>query len=208
MMNQKERMLAELPYKAWLDGLAQERLAAKTLTWEYNQCHPANQERKASIIKALLGKVGGACIIEPPFQCDYGYNIEIGENFYSNHNLIILDVAKVSIGKNVMFGPNVTLLTAGHPVHYQSRLSGYEYGISISIGDNVWLGSNVVVNPGVVIGSNSVIASGSVVTKNVDPLCVYGGVPCRKIREISDEDKHYYFKNRRFDVDDYLSSIL
>lgn len=203
-MNQKDRMLSELPYKAWLDGLSEERLKAKTLTWEYNKSHPSDNKIRGEIIKSLLGSCGESIKIEPPFQCDYGYNIEVGNNFYSNHNLIILDVGKVTIGKNVMFGPNVTIVTAGHPLHYKSRQSGYEYGIPISIGDNVWIGCNVVINPGVKIGSNSVIGSGSVVTKDIESNALYAGVPCKKIREITDSDIKYYFKDRVFDVDDYL----
>lgn len=127
----------------------------------------------------------------------------MGENFYSNYNLTILDVAKVRIGKNVMFAPNVSLFTAGHPLHPDSRNSGYEYGIGITIGDNVWIGGNCVVNPGVTIGDNAVIGSGSVVTKDIPANAVAAGNPCRVIRYITEEDRDYYFKDRRFDVEDY-----
>lgn len=198
-MNQKERMLAERPYKAWMDGLPEERLRAKSLTFEYNRLHPSEEERKRLVLEELIGKIGKSIKIEPSFQCDYGYNIEIGENFYANHNLIILDVGKVRIGNNVMFGPNVSLVTAGHPLNVELRNEGYEYGIAITIEDNVWLGANVVVNPGVHIGRNSVIGSGSVVTKDVEANSIYAGVPCHKIRDITKDDKLYYFKNRRIE---------
>ncbi len=197
-MNQKERMLAELPYKAWMDGLPEERLRAKSLAFEYNRTHPSEENRRLEILRDLFGKIGKSIKIEPSFQCDYGYNIEIGENFYANHNLIILDVGKVRIGNSVMFGPNVSLVTAGHPLDAELRNEGYEYGIAIAIEDNVWLGANVVVNPGVRIGKNSVIGSGSVVTKDVEPNSIYAGVPCRKIRDISSDDARYYFKQRLF----------
>ena len=198
-VNQKERMLAELPYKAWMDGLPEERLRAKSLAFEYNRLHPSEENRKRSLLEELLGKIGKSIKIEPAFQCDYGYNIEVGENFYANHNLVILDVGKVRIGNNVMFGPNVSLVTAGHPLDVNLRNEGYEYGIAITIEDNVWLGANVVVNPGVHIGRNSVIGSGSVVAKDVEANSVYAGVPCRKIREITPADAEFYFKDRRFD---------
>ncbi|MGG7185842.1 sugar O-acetyltransferase, partial [Clostridium butyricum] len=133
----------------------------------------------------------------------YGSNIEVGENFYSNYNYIMLDVGKITIGKNVMFAPNVSIYTAGHPIHPQSRNSGYEYGIPVTIGDNVWVGGSVVINPGVTIGNNVVIGSGSVVTKDIPDNVIAVGNPCRVIREITEEDRKYYYKNNEFDVDDY-----
>lgn len=202
-MNQKERMLKELPYKAWKDGLQEERIAAKIKVHEYNSCRPDKIEERIKMIKNLIGKTGDEIYIEQPFYCDYGSNIEIGENFYSNHNCIILDVGKVTIGNNVMFAPNVAVYTAGHPIHPDSRNSGYEYGIPVTIGDNVWVGGNVIINPGVNIGNNVVIGSGSVVTKDIPDNVIAAGNPCRIIREITEEDRKYYYKDREFDVDDY-----
>ena len=138
--------------------------------------------------------------IEAPFHCDYGKNIEVGDYFFANYNCAILDVGKVIIGDNVQFAPNVSLYTAGHPIHPDSRNSGYEYGIGITIGDNVWLGGNVVVNPGVHIGNNAVIGSGSVVTKDIPDNVIAVGNPCRVIREITEEDRKYYYKDPIFDV--------
>jgi len=148
-MNQKDRMLAGLPYKAWLDGLAEERMENKNKIYEYNHCKPDESEKINKLIRDILGKVGTNVNIEAPFHCDYGKNIEVGDNFFANYNCTILDVGRVIIGKNVLFAPNVSLYTAGHPIHPDSRNYGYEYGIGITIGDNVWLGGNVVVNPGV-----------------------------------------------------------
>ena len=194
-------MLKELPYQAWLDGLEEERKAAKKKVFEYNSLSPEEEARRDVLIRDLIGKTGKSVYIEAPFRCDYGSNIELGENFYANYNCTILDVARVSIGKNVMFAPNVSLFTAGHPVHPDSRNSGYEYGIGITIGDNVWVGGNVVMNPGVHIGNNAVIGSGSVVTKDIPDNCIAAGNPCRVIREITEEDRKYYFKDREFDVE-------
>lgn len=202
-MNQKERMLAGLPYKAWLDGLSEDRLENKLKLHDYNNCRPDETKKMNSLIKDILGKTGENICIEQPFRCDYGKNIEVGNNFFANYNCTILDVGKVVIGENVMMAPNVSIYTAGHPLHPKSRNTGYEYGIEISIGDNVWIGGNVVINPGVHIGNNVVIGSGSVVTKDIPDNVIAVGNPCKVIREITEEDRKYYYKDREFDVQDY-----
>jgi maltose O-acetyltransferase len=202
-MNQKERMLAELPYKAWLDGLSEERRENKLKIYEYNLLRPDEKNRMSELIKDILGKAGDNICIEQPFHCDYGKNIEVGKNFFANYNCTILDVGKVKIGDNVMFAPNVSIYTAGHPIHPDSRNSGYEYGIGITIGDNVWVGGSVVINPGIHIGNNVVIGSGSVVTKDIPDNMIAAGNPCKIIREITEEDRKYYYKNKEFDVEDF-----
>lgn len=207
-MNQKERMLNELPYKAWLDGLTEERRANKRKIYQYNQLSPDKGEEQDKLIRSILGKCGKSICMEPPFHCDYGYNIEVGNNFYANYNLTILDVGKVIIGENVQIAPNVSIYTAGHPVHPDSRNSGYEYGIGITIGDNVWIGGSSVINPGVHIGNNVVIGSGSVVTKDIPDNAIAVGNPCKVIRYITEEDRKYYYKNREFDVDDYCDGVI
>ena len=202
-MNQKERMLSGLPYKAWLDGLSEERMENKKKIYEYNMVRPDETDKMDKLIKDILGKTGEKVWIEQPFHCDYGKNIEIGNNFFANYNCTILDVGKVTIGENVQFAPNVAIYTAGHPIHQDSRNSGYEYGLPITIGDNVWIGGNSVVNPNVHIGNNVVIGSGSVVTKDIPDNVIAVGNPCRVIRKITEEDRKYYFKDREFDVDDF-----
>ena len=202
-MNQKERMLAGLPYKAWLDGLKEERMENKLKIYDYNLTRPDNKKKMKEMIKNILGKTGEEVFIEQPFRCDYGKNIEGGNNFFANYNCVILDVAKVTIGENVMFAPNVSIYTAGHPIHPESRNSGYEYGIPVTIGNNVWVVGNVVITPGVTIGNNVVIGAGSVVTKDIPDNVIAVGNPCRVIREITEEDRKYYYKDKEFDVDDY-----
>ena len=202
-MNQKERMLAGLPYKAWLDGLKEERMENKLKIYDYNLTRPDNKKKMKEMIKNILGKTGEEVFIEQPFRCDYGKNIEVGNNFFANYNCVILDVAKVTIGENVMFAPNVSIYTAGHPIHPESRNSGYEYGIPVTIGNNVWVGGNVVITPGVTIGNNVVIGAGSVVTKDIPDNVIAVGNPCRVIREITEGDRKYYYKDKEFDVDDY-----
>ena len=203
-MDNKERMIANLPYKSWMDGLNEERMECKKKLYEYNNMPPDKQAEREKLLREILGKTKeGYLCIESPFHCDYGYNIEVGTDFFANYNFIVLDCGKVRIGDHFMCGPNVQICTAGHPIHPESRNSGYEYGIDITIGENVWIGGNVLVCPGVTIGNNVVIGGGSVVTKDIPDNVVAVGNPCRVLREITEEDRHYYFRDRKFDVDDY-----
>ncbi len=202
-MTQKERMLAGLPYKAWLDGLSEERMACRRKLHAFNLLPPDEEAQAQRLLRELLGKTGRDPWINAPFHCDYGWNIEVGDNFFANYNLTILDVGKVTIGSNVQFAPNVSIYTAGHPLHPDSRNSGYEYGLPVIIGDNVWIGGNVVLLPGVTVGSNSVIGAGSVVSRDIPEWVVAVGSPCRVVRRITEEDRKYYCKDRVFDVEDY-----
>ena len=186
-MNQKERMLAGLPYKAWLDGLPEERQECRRKLYRLNQLPPEEYGQIPALLKELFGKTGEQIFLELPFRCDFGSHIEVGENFIANYNLTILDVARVKIGRNVMIAPNVSIYTAGHPLHPDSRNSGYEYGIPITIGDNVWIGGNSVILPGVTIGNNAVIAAGAVVNCDVPDNCLYGGVPARKLKDLEND---------------------
>lgn len=198
-MNHKERMLTNLPYKAWLDGLKEERIENAKRIYEYNNLPPERWDERSCLIKKILGKTGENIDIQAPFHCDYGYNIEVGENFFANYNLVILDVGKVRIGNNAQIAPNVSIYTAGHPIHPDSRNSGYEYGIDITIGDNVWIGGNTCIMPGVKIGKNVVIGAGSVVTKDIPDDVIAFGNPCKVVRNITEEDRNYYFRDRKFD---------
>lgn len=198
-MIEKKKMLSGKLYKAFGEELSSERQYAKEMIFDYNTIRPSQGDKQKEIIKKLLGVVGNSFCIEPPFRCDYGYNISIGENFYSNYNCTILDCAKVIIGDNVMFAPNVSLFTAGHPIHFEPRNAALEYAFPITIGDNVWIGGGVVVNPGITIGDNVVIGSGSVVTKDIESNSIAVGNPCKVIRKVTDEDKKYYFKNLKIE---------
>lgn len=192
-MTEKEKMQRGMMYDANYDEtLIQERTACKELCYEYNNLRPSDQRGQEAIMQKLLGKTGKAFCITAPFWCDYGYNIEIGENFYTNHNCVILDGAKVTFGDNVFIAPNCGFYTAGHPIDYEQRNLGLEYAYPISVGDNVWIGGGVQVLPGVTIGSNVVIGSGSVVNKDVPDGVVAAGNPCRVIRKITEEDKKKY----------------
>lgn len=186
---EKEKMIAGELYRAMGKELMEERQHAKEQLFQYNNLEPSKIKVRNQLLKKLFGKTSNRFFIEPPFRCDYGYNIFLGDNFYANYNLIILDCAPVTIGDNVMIGPNVSLFTAGHPVHPEPRIAGWEFAKPINIGDNVWIGGHSVINPGVTIGKNSVIGSGSVVTKDIPDNVVAAGNPCRVIREITDEER-------------------
>lgn len=184
-MDEKEKMLAGKLYDAnYNEDLMKERLIAKDKCFEYNNIKPSKIEERTEIMKQILGKTGNQFLIEQPFICDYGYNIEVGENFYSNHNLVILDANKVKFGDNVFIAPNCGFYTAGHPLDYETRNKGLEYAKPIEVGNNVWIGGNVVVLPGVKIGDNVVIGAGSIVTKDIPSNSVAVGNPCRVIKEL------------------------
>jgi len=197
---EEEKMLLGYPYLGHDEALVQKRQSAKEMLFDFNASRPCEIESRNTLLKALLHSIGHAFYIESPFRCDYGSNISIGDNFYANYNCTILDCAKVSIGNNVLFAPNVSLFTAGHPIHYELRNTGIEYAFPITIGDNVWIGGGVIINPGITIGSNVVIGAGSVVTKDIPSNTIAVGNPCRILRAITNEDKKYYFKNYEMPV--------
>lgn len=184
-IKEKEKMLKGLQYDANNDKeLIAERLRCKELCHEYNLLPPSQTDRREELLRSLLGRTGKRFLIEQPFYCDYGYNIEIGENFYANVNCVILDEAKVTFGDNVFVAPNCGFYTAGHPFDIEQRNSGLEYARPITIGNNVWIGAQVCVLPGVMIGDNCVIGAGSVVTKDIPANMLAVGNPCRMIRKI------------------------
>lgn len=196
-MNHVERRDLELPYISD-EAVFEEQKVCRKILQRLNTADRSDFEEIGRIVEELLGKSDKA-FINPPFYCDYGSHIETGKNFFANYNCTIIDVAKVIIGDNCMMAPNVAIYTAGHPVHPVSRNSLYEYGIGVTIGDNVWIGGNTVILPGVHIGSNTVIGAGSVVTKDLPDWVVAAGNPCRVIRRITESDREYYYKDRKFD---------
>ncbi len=152
-----------------------------------------------TLVRELFGKADESTFLNPPFFCDYGSNIFVGKNCFINYNCTILDNGKVRMGDNCMLAPNVSIYTAGHALYPDSRNLGYEYGIDVTIGNNVWIGGNTVILPGINIGDNVVIGAGSVVTKDIPAWSFAAGNPCKVIRKITEEDKEFYYKQRKID---------
>ncbi len=198
-MNNIERRDREMAYISD-ESVMEEQKVCRRILQHLNTVDRSDFDEIGKIVRELLGKSENA-FINPPFYCDYGSHIEVGKNFFANYNCTIIDVAKVTIGDNCQLAPNVAVYTAGHPLHPVSRNSMYEYGISVTIGDNVWIGGNTVIMPGVHIGNNTVIGAGSVVTKDIPDWVVAAGNPCRVIKQITEEDKRYYYKDREFDAE-------
>lgn len=196
-MTNVERRDMGLPYISD-EEIFEEQKRARRLTQALNTADRSDFETIGKIVKELFGKSENA-FINPPFYCDYGSHIEVGKNFFANYNCTILDVAKVVIGDNCQMAPNVAIYTAGHPVHPDTRNTAYEYGIEVTIGDNVWIGGNTVICPGVHIGSNTVIGAGSVVTKDIPEWAIAAGNPCKVIRKITESDRKLYFRDKEFD---------
>lgn len=196
-MNNIERRDAQMAYISDETVMEEQKICRRILQ-RLNTADRWDFEEIGKIVKELLGKSEDA-FINPPFYCDYGSHIEVGKNFFANYNCTIIDVAKVVIGENCQMAPNVSIYTAGHPIHPRSRNTMYEYGIGVTIGDNVWIGGNTVILPGVHIGSNTVIGAGSVVAKDIPEWVIAAGNPCRVIRKITEADRKYYYKDREFD---------
>lgn len=186
-MTEKEKQQSGELYDAGDKELVAERVKAKKLCAEYNAIEYNDYQKRERLLDRLVALHGDNTVIEPNFFCDYGYNIIIGDNFYANHNLVILDGAEVTVGNNVMVGPNCGFYTAGHPINAEQRSSGLEYAKPIKIGNNVWIGGNVCIMPGVTIGDDVVIGGGSVVTKDIPSGVVAAGNPCKVLRKADGE---------------------
>ena len=184
MDSEKEKMLDGDLYDADDPELVADRERARDLTRRYNRTAADESEERRELLEDLLGSLGDECEIEPPFRCDYGYNLHVGENFYANFDCVVLDVCRVDVGKNCQIGPGVHVYTATHPLDATDRVAGPEYGKPVAIGDNVWIGGRAVINPGVTVGDGSVVGSGAVVTDDVPDGVVVQGNPATVIREI------------------------
>ncbi len=192
-MTEWEKAQTGYLYDANYDSdLIERRAKCADLCYEFNLCKPSDIDKQLMILHQLLGKIKGNIVITAPFYCDYGINISVGENFYTNHNVTILDGAKVSFGDNVFIAPDCVFSTAGHPLDTEQRNQGLEIALPITVGNNVWIGTHVSVLPGVTIGNDVVIGAGSVVNRDIPDGVVVAGNPCRVIRKITEEDKKKY----------------
>lgn len=184
MKTEKEKMLLGELYNALDEQLSKERTYARLLLQKLNNASADDNATLSKVLKELIPNAGNDLWIQPPFYCDYGYNIDVGEKVFFNFNCVVLDVMKVRIGSRTLFGPNVQIYTATHPINFKERATGLEYAKPITIGEDVWIGGSVVICPGVTIGDRSVIGAGSVVTKNIPADVFAAGNPCRVIRLI------------------------
>ena len=191
-MNEQAKMLAGKLYTAQDPQLTADHQRALRLTRRYNMTAEDQQEERETLLQELLGSVGEDVVIMPPFRCDYGSQIEIGDHFFANYDCLFLDVCPITISDHVMLGPRVCLYTAAHPLSAEVRDTGLEYGKPITIGNSVWIGGNVIVNPGVTIGNEVVIGAGSVVTHDLPDGVIAAGNPCRVLRPVTDKDRQFW----------------
>jgi galactoside O-acetyltransferase len=196
-MTMRERIANGELFTDMCEGLPDDRLKGKQLAYEFNHTRPSDMDKRIELLHAMFGAFGENGWIEPPINICYGSNVIIGDNFYANVNLTLVDDTKITIGNNVLISPNVTIAATGHPVHPELRKNGEMYAFPIIIEDYVWIGSGAILCAGVTIGKNSVIGAGSVVTKDIPANVVAVGNPCQVLREITEKDKEYYYKNRK-----------
>lgn len=200
-MDNRERMVKGLVYDPTAGDIMGDQLACNEILYDYNSTRPSEKEKRHEILKKLLASMGKNTYIEPPLHANWGIHTHVGDNFYANFNLTLVDDADIFIGDNVMIGPNTVIATAGHPILPSLREKAMQYNIPVFIGNNVWLGAGVIIMPGVKIGDNSVIGAGSVVTRDIPENCVAYGNPCRVRRDIGEYDRKYYFHGRKIDFD-------
>lgn len=201
MTENKERMKKGLIYDPTDKELMKEQGALIARVNEYNATSPAETEKRAALIKEMFAEAGEGCYIEPPFHANWGgKHVRLGNYVYANFNLTLVDDGNIDIGDNVMFAPNVTVITATHPVLPSLREKGLQFNVDVKICSNVWIGAGAIIMPGITVGENSVVGAGSVVTKDVPPNTVVVGNPARVLREIGEHDRIYYFKDKKIDI--------
>ena len=204
-MTQYERMKKGLIYNPSDSEILKEQVKYQELLWEFNQLKPSQYEEKVKYMKEVFAECGNNCYIELPFRANWGgHNVHFGNDVYANYNLTIVDDGHVYVGNKVMFGPNVVIATANHPIEPSLRDKALQYNKDVYIGDNVWIGAGVIIVPGIRIGKNSVIGAGSVVTKDIPDNVVAVGNPCKILRKISEHDKNYFYKEEKIDWDNLI----
>lgn len=196
-MSMKERMHTGELYLPGDEEIMQEQLCCLDRLYDFNQTRPTEQEKRAQMLRQMFAEIGEGCYIEPPFHANWGgKHVHFGCNVYANFNLTMVDDTHIYVGDGVMFGPNVTVATAGHPILPELRQEAYQYNAPVHIGKNCWLGAGVLVLPGVTIGDNTVVGAGSVVNRDLPANVVAVGNPCRVLRQIGERDREYYFQNQ------------
>ncbi len=199
-MSMKDKMHTGELYLPGDEDIMREQLLCLEKLYDFNATRPSEREKRTRLLKEMFAEIGDGCYVEPPLHANWGgHHVHFGKNVYANFNLTLVDDTHVYVGDYTMFGPNVTVATAGHPILPALREQGYQYNAPIRIGQNCWIGAGAVILPGITIGDNVVVGAGSVVTKDLPDNVVAVGNPCRILREINEHDKLCYFRNRRID---------
>ena len=201
-MSMKEKMHTGELYLPTDAEIAKEQLLCLNRLYDYNQTRPTEAALRVQLLRELFSEIGEGCYIEPPFHANWGgRHVHFGKSIYANFNLTMVDDTDIYVGDCTMFGPNVTVATAGHPILPELREQAYQYNFPVRIGRNCWIGAGAMILPGVTIGDNTVIGAGSVVNRNIPANVVAVGNPCRVLRQIGERDREYYFRNRKIDWD-------
>ena len=199
-MNAKERMKSGKIYFCTDEELAKAQLRRLDRLYDFNQTRPSEMPKRMALLKEILAEVGENCYVEPPLHANWGCHTHFGNNVYANFNLTLVDDTDIYVGDSVLFGPNVVVAVAGHPVDPDLRRKVAQFNLPVHIGNNVWIGAGAIILPGIAIGDNSVIGAGSVVTKDVPANVVAVGNPCRVLREIGEHDREYYWRDRKIEI--------
>ncbi len=199
-MNAKERMKSGKIYFCTDEELAKEQLRRLDRLYDFNQTRPSEMPKRMALLKEILAEVGENCYVEPPLHANWGCHTHFGNNVYANFNLTLVDDTDIYVGDSVLFGPNVVVAVAGHPVDPELRRKVAQFNLPVHIGNNVWIGAGAIILPGITIGDNSVIGAGSVVTKDIPANVVAVGNPCRVLREIGEHDREYYWRDRKIEI--------
>ena len=199
-MTIQEKMHSGALYLPMDEALFQEQLGWLDRLWDFNATRPSQLAERETLLRELFAEIGEGCYIEPPLHANWGgLHVHFGRNIYANFNLTLVDDTHIYVGDNTMFGPNVVVATAGHPLLPELREQGFQYNAPVHIGRNCWIGAGAILLPGVTVGDNAVIGAGSIVTRDVPASVLAVGNPCRVLREIGEHDRAYYFKDRRID---------
>lgn len=199
-MTQYERMGNGLIYDPADDEIMKEQVVFQDMLWDFNQLKPSEYDKKQKYMKEIFAECGENCYIELPFHANWGgHHVHFGSGIYANSNLTLVDDGHIYIGDKVMFGPNVTIATASHPINPELRDRGLQFNKDVYIGENTWIGAGVVIVPGVRIGRNTVIGAGSVITKDIPDNVIAVGNPCRVLRNVSEHDHEFFYKSERID---------
>lgn len=197
-MSMKEKMHTCELYLPGDEEIMKEQMACLEKLYDYNATRPSEGEKRTALLKEMFAEIGEGCYVEPPFHANWaGHHVHFGKNIYANFNLTMVDDTHIYVGDYTMFGPNVTVATAGHPILPELREQGYQYNAAVHIGKNCWIGAGAIILPGITIGNNVVVGAGSVVTKNLPDNVVAVGNPCKILREVNDRDKEFYFKDKK-----------